>query len=102
MPAEWMKREEEVFLADYEAGVGGPAAETVRAVARRLDLDCAGMDCGLTRDGRVLLFEANATMNLQLADSRTAFPYKHRYVPRIGEAVARMVAQRCRNAAPAA
>jgi hypothetical protein len=102
MPAEWMKREEEVFLADYEAVFRGPAAETVRAVARRLDLDCAGMDCGLTRDGRVLLFEANATMNLQLADSRTAFPYKHRYVPRIGEAVARMVAQRCRNAAPAA
>ncbi|MBV8652493.1 MAG: hypothetical protein JO255_13585, partial [Alphaproteobacteria bacterium] len=86
MPAEWMKREEEAFLADYEAVFRGPAAETVRAVARRLDLDCGGMDCGLTSDGCVLLFEANATMNLQLADSRTAFPYKHRYVPRIGEA----------------
>jgi tetratricopeptide (TPR) repeat protein len=96
----WMKREEEAFLADYEAVFTGAAAETVREVARRLDLDCAGMDCALTRDGRVLLFEANATMNLQLTDSRADFPYKHRYVPRIGEAVARMVRRRCAPTLP--
>jgi tetratricopeptide (TPR) repeat protein len=95
MDEAWMKREEEAFLADYEAVFPGAAAETVREVARRLDLDCAGLDCTLMPDGRVLLFEANATMNLQLADSRTAFPYKHRYVPRIREAVAEMVWRRC-------
>ncbi len=98
----WMKREEEAFLADYETVFRGEAAETVREVARRLDLDCGGMDCGLTRDGRVLLFEANATMNLQLADSRTDFPYKHRYVPRISEAVARIVRERVSAALSAA
>jgi hypothetical protein len=63
-------------------------------VARRLDLDYGGMDCALTSDGRVLVFEANATMLIHLNESRDEFPYKHRYVPRIFEAVSRMVARR--------
>lgn len=95
MSEAWMKREEEAFLADYETVFPPEAAQAVREAARRLDLDCGGMDCALTRDGRVLLFEANATMNLQLADSRAEFPYKHLYVPRIGAAVADMVRRRC-------
>src|ERR1700722_3116702 len=94
-----MKREEEEFLADYKRVFPAATAQAVREVARRLDLDCGGMDCALTRDGRVLLFEANATMNLQLADSRAEFPYKHLYVPRIGAAVADMVRRRCAPAA---
>ena len=99
MSEAWMKREEEAFLADYEAVFPAAAARAVREVARRLDLDCAGMDCALTRDGRVLLFEANASVNLQLGDSRADSPYKHLYVPRIGAAAAAMVGRRCAPAA---
>lgn len=90
----WMRREEENFLADYRSVFPGALGEAVREVARRLDLDYAGMDCGLTADGRVLLFEANASMLVHLDDPRDDFPYKYEYVPRIFDAVSRMVARR--------
>ena len=89
-----LKREEESFLADYEVLFDGPRGEAVREVARRLDLDYAGMDCGLTADGRVLMFEANASMLTHLDDSREGYPYKHRYVPRIFDAMGELVLRR--------
>jgi hypothetical protein len=92
--ADWMKREEAAFLADYRSAFPARLGDAVREVARRLDLDYGGMDCALTSDGRVLVFEANATMLIHLNESRDEFPYKHRYVPRIFEAVSRMVARR--------
>ena len=89
--ASWMKREEEAFLADYASVFPGGLGDAVRTVARRLDLDYAGMDCGLMPDGRVVLFEANANMLIHLYESRESHPYKHAYVPRIFDAAARMV-----------
>ena len=74
MSEAWMKREEEAFLADFEKVFPPEAAQAVREVARRLDLDCGGMDCALTRDGRVLLFEANATMNCSSPIRAPSFP----------------------------
>ena len=90
----WMKREEEAFLADYPAVFPGLAGAAVAEVARRLDLDYGGMDCGITADGRVVVFEANACMLLHLLDSAEDFPYKHRHVPRIVDAIGRMVLAR--------
>jgi Tfp pilus assembly protein PilF len=92
--APWMKREEEAFLADYRAVFPGALADAVGEVARRLDLDYGGMDCGITPDGRVLVFEANACMLLHLLDSPEDFPYKHTYVPRIVDAIGRMTLAR--------
>ena len=83
----WMKLEEEAFLADYRSVFRSPSAEALREAAHRLDLDYGGMDCALTRDGQVLVFEANACMLLHLYDSPEEFPYKHRYVPRIIDAM---------------
>jgi tetratricopeptide (TPR) repeat protein len=88
------KREEEAFLADYAAALPDAVAETVRAVARRVDLDFAGMDCGIDANGRVVLFEVNASMLVHLDDPREDFPYKHAYVPRIADAIDRLVARR--------
>lgn len=89
----WMKQEEADFLADYRSVFSGVLGEAVREIARRVDLDYAGLDCGLTRDGRVLFFEANANMWVHLNDTEAAYPYKHRYVPRIFDAMAEMVAR---------
>ena len=90
----WMKQEEEAFLTDHRCAFPGALAEAVAKVARRLDLDYGGMDCAVTRDGRVVVFEANACMLLHLHDSPEDFPYKHRLVPRITEAISRMVLAR--------
>jgi hypothetical protein len=46
--------------------------KTLEAVLDRMQLDYFGMDFGIARDGRIVLFEANATMNFFpfLADPR--------------------------------
>lgn len=54
--------EERSFLDNPEAALGSKAMEALRAIGRRLDLDFCGVDFSLLPDGRVLLFEANATM----------------------------------------
>ena len=89
-----LKREEEAFLADYRAVFPGVLGDAVETVARRIGLDYAGIDCALTEDGRVLLFETNANMLVHLNDPIEAYPYKHRYVPRIFDAMAALVKRR--------
>jgi tetratricopeptide (TPR) repeat protein len=92
--AEWMKAEEETFLADFRQAFRGPAAEAVGEAAQRLDLDYGGIDCTILPDGRVLVFEANATMLVHLRESRDTFAYKHAHVPRIIDAMSEMVLRR--------
>jgi hypothetical protein len=90
----WMRAEEEAFLADHRQRLGGALADAVRAVGRALDLDFGGMDCAIDREGRLVVFEANAAMRVHLNDPADIFPYKHRYVPRISEAIDAMVRRR--------
>jgi len=89
-----LRREEEEFLSDWRSVFAGERAAVIEEVARRLDLDYAGIDCGLTQEGRVVLFEANANMLVKLDESIETFPYKHRTVPRIFDAIDAMVARR--------
>jgi Flp pilus assembly protein TadD len=96
--SDWKRAEEERFLADWQGVFGPRAAAAVQEAARRLDLDYGGMDCALTADGRVLLFEANACLLLHLDDPAAAFPYKHRHVPRIRSAFTRLVFERSASA----
>jgi len=42
----------------------------------------------------VLVFEANANMLVHLDDSREDFAYKHAHVPKIAEAMRRLVARK--------
>lgn len=56
------RAEEARFLADMRGFLGETAIDGLRAVAERLGLDYGGIDFGLLADGRVLIFEANATM----------------------------------------
>ncbi len=86
----WMREEEERFLADCPT-VFGQLMDTLRAIARRLELDYVGVDCSIDRDGRLLLFEADPAMIVHLRDPEELFPYKHRYVPRIFSAVERLL-----------
>ena len=99
------KREEEAFLADYAGTFPGPLGDAIAAVAQRLDLDYAGLDCSIAADGRVILFEANASMLVQLDEPQEDFPYKYTYVPRIFAAIDSLVARKLagpRNHASAA
>jgi Flp pilus assembly protein TadD len=97
--SEWKKREEEAFLTDWRQVFGPLGAAAVDLVGQRLDLDYGGMDCSILLNGEVLFFEANACMLVHLDDAEAEFPYKHQAVPRIREAVTRMVRDRLARAA---
>jgi tetratricopeptide (TPR) repeat protein len=91
---------EELFLADPQQYIGEAAMRAITAVGARLDLDFAGIDFALLPDGRVLVFEANATMLVHLHESIEDFPYKHRYVPQIFSAFNDMLHNRITAARP--
>jgi len=89
--AAWKREEERRFLEAPEAVLGRQGLEAIGAIARRLDLDYAGIDFTLLPDGRILVFEANATMLVHLDDPRDVHPYKHAVVPVILEAFQAML-----------
>ena len=65
--------DEEAAMFDRADGVFPPSVTaTLEAIRDRVPLDYFGMDFGIARDGRVVLFEANPTMNFFpfLADPR--------------------------------
>ena len=95
---DWKKAEEEAFLTDWRRVFGPRGTAAVEQVARRLDLDYGGMDCSLLPGGEVLFFEANASMLVHLDDSAAEFPCKHQAVPRIRDAVTRMIRSRVQSA----
>ena len=91
--SDWKKQEEEAFLTDWRR-LFGARASVIEAIAERLDLDYGGLDCSILPGGDVLFFEANACMLMHLDESAAEFPYKHRVLPGIREAVTRMVKAR--------
>jgi Flp pilus assembly protein TadD len=94
LAAPWKREEERLFLEDPALTLGTKAMAALGAIGARLDLDFCGIDFSLLSDGRILVFEANATMLAHLADSPEQFPYKHLHVPKIFAAFDAMVARR--------
>jgi len=86
--------EELDFLRDPQAAIGARAMAAVAAVGRRLDLDYAGLDFSVLPDGRVLVFEANATMLAHPEASGGAFAHKTPFVETILNAFQALVAAR--------
>ena len=78
----WKLAEERRFLRSPEQALGLPAMEALRRMAAALDLDYCGADLARLDDGRLLLFEANATM-LVHPETNETLAYKNPYVDRI-------------------
>ncbi len=92
---EWKRAEEAAFLHDW-AGVFGPAgAAAVAEIGRRMDLEYGGLDCSILQDGRVLFFEANASMLVHLDDADP--DCKRQAVFKIRDAVTRMIRERTKD-----
>ena len=72
--------EELAFLRDPQTAIGARAMAAIRAIGIRLDLDYGGIDFGLTTDGQVLLFEANATMLTHLEPADGPFSAKNPFI----------------------
>lgn len=59
-----LRRLEAAFLADPEATLGAPALLALDRIRPHLPFDLGGVDCDVAPDGRLVVFEANATMAL--------------------------------------
>jgi tetratricopeptide (TPR) repeat protein len=75
--------EEVRFLEDPAGAVGERAWRAVEGIGGRLDLDYAGADFSVLPDGRVLLFEANATMLVHPEAADGPLAHKNPFVERI-------------------
>lgn len=73
--------EEERLFARTEGAFPPAVLQTLEAVRERMGLDYFGMDFGIGPDGRVVLFEANATMNFFPFLADPIFAYVQRCLP---------------------
>jgi tetratricopeptide (TPR) repeat protein len=81
------RAEDRCFLEDMPAVLGARVMETLGRIQETLKLDYAGVDFSIGRDGEVLLFEANATMNIQPPEQDEMWSYRRAPVQRIADAV---------------
>jgi glutathione synthase/RimK-type ligase-like ATP-grasp enzyme len=68
--------EEAAAMQGFDAGFGARHRAALTAIARRLGLDYVVLDCAETRDGRLLLFEADNRGWIHATDPVEIFPYK--------------------------
>lgn len=92
---EWMREEEQVFLERPHDIFGTEAMAALDAIRREIGLDYFGIDCSLDAEGRIVVFEVNASMLIHLHN--TGFEYKNKHVLRIKHAFEQLLEQRARN-----
>ena len=93
------REEERRFLAEPDAALGAAAMTALGLIGTRLGLDYAGIDFGILPDGRILVFEANATM-LVHPEHEACFAYRNPAVLAIQSAFDAMLERRAAAAGP--
>jgi glutamate/tyrosine decarboxylase-like PLP-dependent enzyme len=88
------RAEEARFLADMAGVLGAHTMAALERLSAAIGLDYGGIDFGLNREGKVLLFEANATMVVEQPDSDSCWDYRRSAVERIHAAVRDLVLTR--------
>jgi glutathione synthase/RimK-type ligase-like ATP-grasp enzyme len=92
------RTEEAKFLKDMPAVLGVRAMGALKAIQAALGLDYAGIDFGLSPQGDILLFEANATMVIAKPSDDARWAYRRGAIDRVLEAVVAMLTPRSRAA----
>jgi hypothetical protein len=85
------RAEDARFLEDMPAVLGPRAMHALSRIQATLGLDYAGIDFGLTENGDLLLFEANAAMVVNPPEPDPRSAYRRPGVERIFAAVRRML-----------
>jgi glutathione synthase/RimK-type ligase-like ATP-grasp enzyme len=92
------RAEEASFLADIDTAIGARAVHALRGIHERLGLDYMGVDFGLSAEGDLLVFEANATMVINPPDADERWAYRRAPVGRALEAARTMLTRRAGSA----
>lgn len=95
MSASTAKRlEEETFMRTFDIGFGRRHQTPLADVAKRVGLDYFIIDCAETREGLLLIFEADNTAVVHNMDPPSVFPYKPPQMHKIFEAFVAMLERR--------
>ena len=95
MSASAAKRlEEETFMRTFDIGFGRRHRSALQALAQRIGLEYFTVDCAETRDGALLIFEADNTAVVHNMDPPDVFPYKGPQMRKIFDAFVAMLASR--------
>ncbi len=85
------RAEEARMMASFDEDFAVRHREAFDALVCRMGLDYFGIDCGETRDGRLLLFEADVAMIVHDMDPPDLFPYKAPQMRKVFNAFQAMV-----------
>jgi hypothetical protein len=86
----WKIAEEQAFLQDAAAVLGENAMSAIGQIGTRLNLDYAGIDFTILPDGRLFVFEANATMLVHRVSNDGVLAHKNASIQRIADAFEQM------------
>jgi hypothetical protein len=70
------RAEEAAMMAGFDRGFAARHADAFAALTGAFGLDYVGIDCAETRDGRLVVFEADVAMIVHAMDSAELYPYK--------------------------
>ncbi|HEX4367585.1 MAG TPA: hypothetical protein VH023_12185 [Rhodopila sp.] len=93
------RAEEAQAMAGFEAGFARRHAAAFDALHQRLGFDYYSIDCAETRDGRLLVFEADAAAIIHLMDPPDLFPYKQPAMRKVFAAFDAMLRRRVMSSA---
>jgi hypothetical protein len=88
------RAEEAKFLQDMPQVLGAKAMRALQDIQAALGLDYAGIDFGLSAEGDLLLFEANATMVIAKPNDDARWAYRRGAIDLVLEAVIAMLTRR--------
>jgi glutathione synthase/RimK-type ligase-like ATP-grasp enzyme len=87
------KRAEEArVMRDFDRDFAQRHGKALESIARGLDLDYVGIDCGETRQGELLIFEVDSGMTVHSMDPPDLFPYKGPQMRKVFAAFRELVA----------
>jgi hypothetical protein len=88
------RAEEAKAMADFDSGFARRHAGGLAEIVRRVGLDYFAIDCAETRDGRLLVFEADTAMIVHDMDPPDLYPYKPAAMAKLFAAFQDLVARR--------
>jgi hypothetical protein len=88
------RREEEIFMQTFDVGFAQRHRAALSGLAKRIGLDYFTIDCGETREGSLLVFEADNTAIVHDMDPSSIFPYKVPQMRKVFDAFAAMLHRR--------
>jgi hypothetical protein len=86
------KRAEEArFFESFDDDFARRHHDALLSIAKRLELEYVGIDCGETPDGELLIFEVDSGMTVHAMDPVDLFPYKQPQMRKVFRAFRQML-----------